>query len=883
VTQVFVVPHTHWDREWYEPGVRFTQRLVAVLDEVVALLESGSGLPVFLLDGQAILVEDYLAVRPAQRERIRTLVADGKLLIGPWYVLADELLSADETLVRNLLIGSKVARRLGNQLALGYSPDAFGHPAGLPTILAGFGIPYAIVWRGYGGGPGQNGDLFRWIGVDGAAVLVHHLPPGGYEVGANLPRDKDRLLERWTELCDTLAPRAGARPLLLMNGADHHGAQRDLAEVVNALNRIAGDHQCRIASPLEYFEAVKHESVADVCGELRASNGYTWTLQSIHSSRCRLKQAIAVGERLLLRWAEPQAVLAMIAGGADRQALLDAAWRRHLQNTFHDVIAGCTSDAVARAAEQRAADVTHEARGILLDALHDRAGQDRARARRDEPSWSPHLVVVNPSAHARSGVVEATVTLPRQRVVVGRARGPENGGVAPWPAPPRLVDADGVAVPMQVLYGYRGYERMDSPFDYPLQDEVAAVRVALMARDVPALGLRALAVRANAESPSVQESVRANGRALTGPWCDVVSDRRGGFALVDRVRGTRYPALATVMSERDAGDLYTHQPEPNARPQWAAWGNVRRVWGGPLIASLARDFHIGGRVRGTMYARLDAGSRLVRFVVEGRNDQGDHRLRVVFPSPRARGTRAVADMHYGPVARDRYDWSADEHPLEWPVDTAPMHRYVSVAEGLTVFARGLYEYELLRNGAIAITLFRAVDNLSRDDLPARPGHAGWPVPTPDAGERGVFRAELAVATMGIELGSSVAQWDELERLSEEFHAPMAGWMIRHGVAVPKRVQGPELSGDGLVLKSVKRSESGGAIVLRVANPVNAPVSGRWTCPFAIKQVRRVRLDETPCPEQLVEVAGNQIEFVAAPGEVVTLVVEPALEPIASQA
>ena len=63
-TRFFVVPHTHWDREWYVPFEEFQLRLAAVVDEVIDVLESDPSFPCFTLDGQAIVLEDYLDARP---------------------------------------------------------------------------------------------------------------------------------------------------------------------------------------------------------------------------------------------------------------------------------------------------------------------------------------------------------------------------------------------------------------------------------------------------------------------------------------------------------------------------------------------------------------------------------------------------------------------------------------------------------------------------------------------------------------------------------------------------------------------------------------------------------------------------------------------------
>src|SRR5205823_15043449 len=82
---LLVVPHTHWDREWYHTAAQFRQRLVPLIDELI-----GDPPPPgesFLLDGQAIVLEDYLAVRPDRAAELAALLRNGRLEAGPWYVL----------------------------------------------------------------------------------------------------------------------------------------------------------------------------------------------------------------------------------------------------------------------------------------------------------------------------------------------------------------------------------------------------------------------------------------------------------------------------------------------------------------------------------------------------------------------------------------------------------------------------------------------------------------------------------------------------------------------------------------------------------------------------------------------------------------------------
>src|SRR5689334_15861511 len=101
--------HTHWDREWYLPFRAYQVRLATVVDEILERLETNV-LPCFMLDGQTVVLEDYLELRPENRQRLKQLVQEGRLSIGPWYVMPDEFLVSGESLIRNLVRGIQESR-----------------------------------------------------------------------------------------------------------------------------------------------------------------------------------------------------------------------------------------------------------------------------------------------------------------------------------------------------------------------------------------------------------------------------------------------------------------------------------------------------------------------------------------------------------------------------------------------------------------------------------------------------------------------------------------------------------------------------------------------------------------------------------------------------
>ncbi len=291
---VHLIAHTHWDREWYLPLGALRARLVPMIDGLLAQLETDARLASFLLDGQTILLEDYLILRPEQRERVAALVQAGRLVTGPWYVLADEQIPAAESLIRNLLIGRTHQRALGApEHGVLYSPDAFGHPAVLPALAAEAGLADAVVWRGLSSEQARGGDLAWWEAPDGRRVLVYHLPPDGYEIGAGLLVPDGALAAAWARVRERVLPRAATRHVALFVGADHHAPDPELGGLAARLAAVDASVEFRSSSLASYFRAARGDlgDLPLLAGDLRWSYGYTWTLQGVHATRAPAQAA----------------------------------------------------------------------------------------------------------------------------------------------------------------------------------------------------------------------------------------------------------------------------------------------------------------------------------------------------------------------------------------------------------------------------------------------------------------------------------------------------------------------------------------------------------------------------------------------------------------
>jgi mannosylglycerate hydrolase len=615
-----------------------------------------------------------------------------------------------------------------------------------------------------------------------------------------------------------------------------------------------------------------------ICGELRWSYGYTWTLQGVHATRAPLKRGHAITELLLARIAEPLAAIALAKGGGDRRALLHYTWRLLLQSEFHDSIAGCTSDAVARRVELRLDDVRSLTAEIARTGLDDLIGNDPDRARAEPQSSAPQLVLWNPVPRRRKGVVVADVSWFRRDVLVGPP-GDQFPRVGSGSRSFHLIGRDG-PVAVQTLGRWPGQERLDAPNHYPDQDEVDWNRVAFRAPELGGLGLTNL--DPGEGQTTTAEGAWLEGRTLGNELLEVRVGSTGALELRDRRTRQRYRELLTLESGGDVGDTYTYCPPRHDRVRRSRGPvSLRALAKGPLVAALEVGWRMlaGRRARGRdlgeigirLVVSLYAGSPAVRCTLKIDNRASDHRLRIRVPTGLRTGS-AVAGTQFGSEERPRVEPDRYPYSRETPVATAPAHRYVARAvknRGLALLAPGFFEYELDRRGDLLFTVFRAVGQLSRGNLPTRQGHAGWPAATPLAQCQGVDRLQIALAP----ITEAHVRWGTaLAELWEDLFLPVRGIWLRQASPLSIEPVDIRLEGEGLVFSGLKPAQRGDAMVLRCYNATKRPAAGAWHFNSPVTGAQRARADEHPLHEIRLGEGSRIVSFHAAPHEIVTIMV-----------
>lgn len=881
-----IVSHSHWDREWYKPFEQFRAMLVNMIDDLLELLERDPGFASFTLDGQTSVIEDYLAVRPERREELIRHIKRGRILTGPWYILPDEFLVSAEATVRNLMVGTGMARAMGGGMNVGYIPDSFGHIAMMPAILKGFGIDSALVYRGFGGEPEQKTSEYRWVAPDGTKALLIHLFRHGYSAGYFHQETEKEILERFKDLKAELDARATTSHRLMMNGGDHHWPDPKLPQTLGLLRRNFDGDFVHSSIPA-YVEAVKKQvnGLPEVHGEMRFGYRYAFAvLGGTSSSRMYIKQENWKAQLLMERYVEPLAAVAALTGMRSQQPLVRQAWKNLLQNHPHDSICGCSIDSVHREMMTRFKAVNEIGSSVMETALQKLIPYDD-RAFKDDR----YVFLFNPSPFERSDVTPAEIKFYLQDIIVGL-----NPDVTIAPKLPptsgfRMRDEEGVEVPYQLVSRSEGYDITYTNYNYPKQTYADQWSLLVDAKRIPPLGFKGFSIERAGDVPRYSSPLRVGKTFLENDFLRVEVNSKGEVTLKDKVNKMIFPGLNVFENSGDVGDEYNYSYPKKDR--WLSsnkgYASVRIIEQGPLRASIQivvvmrvpdsatpdRRGRSGKTVPMKIISRLSLtpASRSLEIITTVENRAKDHRLRVLFPT--GIKTDAVhADSQFCVVERKQRKYRVKEFTIEHPAAVAPMQRFVTVKDAkkaLTLFSYGMPEYELKLDGrrTLALTLLRCIGLLAGDDLITRPGgKSGWHNETPEAQCPGTHTFRYALLPHRPEEFETT---DLINRESEKFHLPLFPIRRKNETALPLSGSFVSVEPAQLVLSAVKEAEDGKGTILRVYNPVGKEVGGTIRFVQPVREAWKARLDETTLDRIKLD-DGHAIEVNVPPHGITTI-------------
>lgn len=741
--KIHVIPHSHWDREWYFTTSRSKVYLMKDLGDVLNTLENDPEFKYFMVDAQGSLLDDYIKWRPQDKERISKLVNDGRLVIGPWYTQTDQLVISGESIVRNMYYGMKRCESFGKYMNVGYVPDSFGQSGNMPQIYRQFGIEDTLFWRGVSDDMVKHTD-YNWRGDDGSVVFTTQIP-FGYYIGGNIPEEPEENEEFWQKEClEKAGGRSATRHIYFPNGFDQAPVRTNLPQLVKERNEKDPENEYVISCIEDYIKDVKSENpeLEEVQGELVIAK-HMRIHKSIFSSRSDLKVMNTQIQNYVTNVMEPLLTISYNLGNEYPHEAVAEIWKLLFENAAHDSIGSCISDTANEDVYVR----YKQARDIAVNLveLHSRLIATNVKNDADMT-----FTAINTLPQKRKDTVIVKTYVPGGKFAIIDEKGN---------------DVDYTIIKSRDLTDYILSQTimLDPSRKFYVPDQVLEVTMAIKANDVPALGY----VQYSIDTQKDSHKETADKKVLENKYYTIEVEENGSLTIVDKANNVTYKNQGILVENGDDGDSFNYSPPRKDMEVFSNESKCTVKISGSDIYDQAEihfdmvvpadlDERAEGKVSVTMLVDMTVAlrkdSKVIDFNVKVDNKGLSHRLCVLFDSQIVSAFN-YADQQFGLIKRPNYyekemklymesmnnktekkagiqelaNWANDQSTWqEPPISIEPTQSYVSLTDGKTgiaVIPQGVREYEVLDDSKIRLTLFRTYGFMGKENLIYRPGRA----------------------------------------------------------------------------------------------------------------------------------------------------------------
>ncbi len=858
---IYLLSGTHWDREWYQTFQGFRMRLVKMVDELIDILETRDDYGVFHFDGQTIVLEDYLEIRPENRERLEKLIKSGKIIIGPWYCMPDEMLLSGESLIKNLQKGFEISRSYGVEpFKCGYVCDIFGHVAQMPQIFDGMGIKSAVLWRGVG-----DTDLpmfFDWKSPDGTTVRTIRQHPGcgygSFSIEA-LDRDPlkvddipdDELREKIKKHVDEELERANIPYLYLGDAVDHANCHKHTGKYIKILKELYPDATIHHENLETLFEKIKDEKVPERIGELY---GFTKkagrTIMNTASSRPNLKIANDKVQTLLEKWVHP---MYAFSHTDMPKTYIDVANKYLLQNHPHDSICGCSLDRVHENMIYR----YNQSEEISNEIIHT---FKQGRRKKNEESKDMVIEIFNPLPYSEKTNVEVGVLFDKEYPTYAEGMGYER--ICSF----RLYDDAG----NEVDYGI---SKMETNQRFRTHDQVAEhghYYTLTFTANLPAMGSVKYRI-----SPCDGEYTRQLKRLSSGKnfaendHISFTINYDGSINLLDKKTGRRYENLLSLVDTGEIGDGWIHVPPVNNRDVVSNIAYVKKIEDNAArvvfeitqvmrvperMENLTRGYHpVQNEVEVTVIhtVTLTSADAHLKVKTTVKNTAQDHRLSMLLPTGIANGKYTV-NQAFSFVERKTGIYMESETSAELPCLERQMSGIAYTKDengGLAIVGKdGLHEAGVDNDGTMTVTLLRAFPRVVLQNLQT----GGQMI--------GETSYEYLILPFGKDMTNTELQ------IKQDFLATGIQHIYYKGNLDNDTISDMEIVGRKLVYSTANPKENG--FEIRVYNPTNETVTDELVFAKAIKNANLTDLTGKVLSECVKN--DNRVNLTLSPFEIATI-------------
>lgn len=857
-----IISHTHWDREWFLSCKYTAEWLIPFFKSLFDLLDKYPDY-CFVLDGQTLMIEDYLQQLP-KKEKIRAenklkkYVSQSRLQVGPYYLQPDWRLVSGESLVRNLMVGFQMAQKLGRVMKVGWLLDNFGQISQAPQIHKGFDINGVYLWRGIDVESDLMQSEYRWQSPDGSQVTAIYLL-NSYRNAMRLAEYADIAQQRIVNEVKKLSLFATTNNILLMNGYDQETVPDDILPLISKLNSDLKNIQLIQTTPEQYLQAVRQENPSLQILKGEQNNGrYISVFPGTLSTRMYLKQMNRECEDKLIKWAEPMSSLLWALGGEYPQQMIDFSWKELLKNHPHDNICGVSIDDVHSDMEDRFKLCQQTSDKIINQTL-------KIISENINTQHENNLVVFNPSPWERDGIVKIALNIDDNFSIIE-------------------TDTNN-SIPFQI--GRKKGELTDISF---------------FVSSVPGVGYKTYYIQNKQADVSLPDTVTASPQnySMENKYLKVKIKNNGSITVTDKKTGNQYPSIAYFEDGADSGDTYNYSfpAEDTIITSLDSKASITLIDQGPLVVmfkiELAMNIPIAlvknrnrrskktRRFPIVTYVKLKANSPRVDFFTRLKNVVKDHRLRIVFPTF-VNAQYSTSDRPFDVVDSPTY---FSLYPTELPdnikqimigaresipITMMPLNSFTYLKNeknSAALVTRGLSEYEIIEKHKIALTLFRSVAWLAREDLLTRLGDAGPKIFTPEAQCLRHFDFNYSFIPYNDKTVGFL--FNQSEQYNTGLKAVAAG---KHSGSLKnkKSLFWLESEDDSLVISAIKKGENENKLVIRLFNPLEKEINGVLKSDEKIQHAEISNLNEEFRSE--LSTKDNSILLKVPPKKIVTLAVK----------
>lgn len=739
----YIIPHTHWDREWRYPVWKNRMLLIEFMDKLLETLERDEEYHCFLLDGQIAPIDDYLEVKPENKDKVEKYIREGRIAVGPWYTLPDLYPLDGECLVRNLLKGIRTAEKHGGCMKVGYNSFGWGQTAQFPQLYDKFGIDFIICAKKVSKDRAPESE-FMWEGPDGTRVLTSRLGENaranfyfytylygkyginclssefayrpelsgtavhnarmGHEdedffmISSKMNYEKDWLKQGFLDAEKGTEATVAKNNRLYLNGTDFSTPHPELTEMLQDLKEIFPEEEF-VNTRLEVYaekmhEVLDKENLRTVFGELRDGPACDCSGNAL-ASRMYLKLLNKKAENLLIHQAEPFMAINMLLGNGYEEGYLRKAWDYLIKSHPHDSINGVTQDKTADDVEYRLNQAIE-----MGQVLCDKATQGIIRQMNlgAEAEGKQVLVVFNPHPYEIEEICKVMVTTPKEESVWGLRAKDTFGNELKI----QEIGRDEKAFPVHDL------EARPWPFAADRHE------IYIETGKIPAMGYKAIILDEKSHfsrthfywmemRKSEGNDICSTDNVLENENLRVTVNFNGTLNLLDKNTGEIYENLHYFEDAGDVGNYWAYYP-PYHNQIYTTLTESAQVWcedNGPLSATIGIRYRMELPAAGVeskcgvygegkrsehkkkfeivSYITLEKGAKSLKVRTVVENNVENHRLRVAFPTGIAAKTVDTAG-HFCVDQRNAHPVKDSDGTFYPEMRTLPMQIFADVSD-----------------------------------------------------------------------------------------------------------------------------------------------------------------------------------------------------------